>query len=138
MIVGAQARLSEMQPRYAGVRPSPRAHGLAVSSGVKLHGGFTRCQSRHRSDARRLFLTALKERVPSTMAEPDDLTELVDHPSETQAVEYKAELDLSNNVSKAKFARHIAALSNHGGGHLVFGFNNDLTRAAQTEFPHVD
>ena len=72
------------------------------------------------------------------MATPDDLTELVDNPSETLEVEYKAELDLSDDVSKAKFAQHVAALSNHGGGHLVFGFNNDLTRAAQTEFPDVD
>jgi predicted HTH transcriptional regulator len=72
------------------------------------------------------------------MAKQDDLIELLDNPDETLAVEYKSELDLSDPRSKADFARHVAALANHGGGHLVFGFNNDLTRAAQTEFPAVD
>jgi hypothetical protein len=68
----------------------------------------------------------------------DDLTDLVDNPSETLAVEYKSGFDLSDPRSKANFARHVAALSNHGGGYLVFGFNDDLTRAAQTEFPALD
>src|ERR1700722_6736407 len=72
------------------------------------------------------------------MAAHDDLIDLVDNPDETLAVEYKSELDPSDNQSKAKFARHVAALANHGGGHIVFGFNNDLTRAAITEFPAID
>jgi hypothetical protein len=69
---------------------------------------------------------------------PDDLTELVSRPDEILAAEYKCQLDLSNNVSKAKFAKHVAALANFGGGHLVFGFNNDLTTAVQTEFHSID
>jgi hypothetical protein len=72
------------------------------------------------------------------VATPDDLTDLIDSPSETLAVEYKSGLDLSDNLSKAKFARHVAALANYGGGCLVFGFNNDMTRADQTEFPTID
>src|SRR5271157_529842 len=72
------------------------------------------------------------------MAKHDDLIDLVDNPDETLAVEYKSGLDLSDPRSKANFARHVAALANHGGGYLVFGFNNDLTRAAQTEFLAVD
>jgi predicted HTH transcriptional regulator len=71
------------------------------------------------------------------MATPDELTDLVDHPSETLAVEYKSVLDLSDNRSKANFARHVAALANFGGGYLVFGFNDDLTRGDQTEFPAI-
>ena len=69
---------------------------------------------------------------------PDDLTELVSRPDETLGAEYKCQLDLSDNVSKAKFAKHVAALANFGGGHLVFGFNNDLTTAVKTEFPSID
>jgi hypothetical protein len=72
------------------------------------------------------------------MALADDLTDLVDNPSETLAVEYKSEFDLSNPRSKANFARHVAALANYGGGYLVFGFNNDLTSAAKTEFSALD
>lgn len=72
------------------------------------------------------------------MATPDDLTDLVDSPSETLAVEYKASLDLSDGLSKAKFARHAAALANYGGGYLVFGFNDDMTSADRTEFPTIE
>lgn len=72
------------------------------------------------------------------MATHDDLIDLTDNPDETLAAEYKSEVDLTNPRSKANFARHVAALSNHGGGHLVFGFNNDLTRAVQTEFLAID
>jgi hypothetical protein len=72
------------------------------------------------------------------MAMHDDLIDLIDNPDETLAKEYKSEVDLASPPSKADFARHVAALSNLGGGYLVFGFNNDLTRAAQTEFPAID
>jgi hypothetical protein len=59
--------------------------------------------------------------------EQSDLNELVDDPVEREAVEYKASLDLSDAVTKAKLARHIAALANFGGGHIVLGFSDDLT-----------
>src|SRR5271156_2256677 len=72
------------------------------------------------------------------MAILDDVVDLINNPRETLAAEYKSELDLSDNQSKAKFARHIAALANYGGGHLVFGFNDDLTIATKTEFPLID
>jgi len=72
------------------------------------------------------------------VATPDDLTDLIDNPSETLAVEYKSGSDLSDSLSKAKFARHVAALANYGGGCLVFGFNDDMTRADRTEFPTID
>jgi hypothetical protein len=72
------------------------------------------------------------------MAPPDDLTDLVDNPEETVAAEYKCEVDLLDNLCKAKFARHLAALANYGGGHLVFGFNDDMTRATKTEFSAID
>jgi predicted HTH transcriptional regulator len=72
------------------------------------------------------------------MAMPDDLTDLLDSPSETLAVEYKSKLDLSDARSRANLARHVAALANHGGGYLVFGFDDDLTRAVETEFSNID
>ncbi|MBA3042856.1 MAG: ATP-binding protein [Alphaproteobacteria bacterium] len=56
-----------------------------------------------------------------------DLTELVDDPNERLAVEYKAFVDPNAPVARAKLARHIAALANHGGGYLVVGFNDDLS-----------
>jgi hypothetical protein len=57
-----------------------------------------------------------------------DLADLIDAPRETLDVELKGWLSLSENQARASIARHVAALANHGGGHLVFGFRDDLTR----------
>ena len=54
-----------------------------------------------------------------------DLTDLVDFPRETLDVELKGWIDLGERVAQAKLAKHIAALANHGGGYLVFGFLDD-------------
>ena len=56
-----------------------------------------------------------------------DLTDLVENPREDLGIECKAWLDLTNNLQRAKIARHLAALANHGGGYLLFGFKDDLT-----------
>ncbi|MDQ3082381.1 MAG: ATP-binding protein [Gemmatimonadota bacterium] len=56
---------------------------------------------------------------------PTDLTDLVDFPRETLEIELKQWIDLSDRVAQAKLARHIAALANHGGGWMVFGFCDD-------------
>lgn len=58
----------------------------------------------------------------------NDLSDLVDSPRETLDVELKGWIDLADKVARAKIARHIAALANHGGGYLVFGFRDDLSR----------
>lgn len=57
-----------------------------------------------------------------------DLTDLVDFPRETLEVELKGWMDTSDKVARAKIARHIAALANHGGGYLIFGFLDDQSR----------
>jgi len=54
-----------------------------------------------------------------------DLTDLVDYPRETLDIELKEWIDLGDKIAQAKLARHIAALANHGGGYLVFGFCDD-------------
>ena len=56
-----------------------------------------------------------------------DLSDLVENPREDLGVECKAWIDLADNLQRAKIARHLAALANHGGGYLLFGFNDDLT-----------
>ena len=56
------------------------------------------------------------------------LQDLVDNPRETMDVEVKSWIDFSDPSVKPKIARHLAALANNGGGYLVFGFNDDLTR----------
>lgn len=58
-----------------------------------------------------------------------DLTDLVDYPRETLDIELKEWVDLKDRVAQAKLAKHIAALANHGGGYLIFGFCDDLSRA---------
>lgn len=59
-----------------------------------------------------------------------DLSELVAGRSEGLGVEYKAWMDTSQPEVRAKLARHIAALANHGGGYLIFGVD-DKTRQPQ-------
>lgn len=64
------------------------------------------------------------------------LQELVDNPNEVLSVEYKAWLDLAGDTEAcANLARHIAAIANHGGGFIVFGFNNkDLSYAGPNPY----
>jgi predicted HTH transcriptional regulator len=59
-----------------------------------------------------------------------DFTELITSGSEDLDVEYKAWMDVSQNEVRAKLARHLAALANHGGGYLIFGVD-DTTRKSQ-------
>jgi predicted HTH transcriptional regulator len=59
-----------------------------------------------------------------------DFTDLITSGSEDLDVEYKAWMDTSQNEVRAKLARHLAALANHGGGYLIFGVD-DATRKAQ-------
>lgn len=61
-----------------------------------------------------------------------ELAELVERPNETLSAEYKSWLDLTNHVDRANLARHLAALSNHGGGYVVMGFEDDMTPSDPT------
>ncbi|MDE0159452.1 MAG: ATP-binding protein [Candidatus Dadabacteria bacterium] len=56
-----------------------------------------------------------------------NLRDLIEFPMETLENEYKGWVDLDDKVTQAKIARHLVALTNHGGGHLVFGFRDDLS-----------
>jgi Putative DNA-binding domain len=56
--------------------------------------------------------------------ENTDLAALVTAKSEALEVEYKSWIDTSVVETSAKLARHLAALSNHGGGYLIFGVND--------------
>jgi hypothetical protein len=66
-----------------------------------------------------------------------ELEELVDNPNESLLVEYKAWLNLAENDARADLARHIAALANSGGGHIVFGFTDDMQFAGANPYPNV-
>ncbi len=64
---------------------------------------------------------------------PDsELSDLLSSKSEDLSVEYKAWLDTRDPATRAKLAKHFAALCNHGGGFLVFGVQ-DQTRAPMGE-----
>jgi transcriptional regulator with XRE-family HTH domain len=52
------------------------------------------------------------------------LLELVDTPREDLAIELKEWLDLSDRVVRANVGRELLGLANHGGGYLVFGFDD--------------
>jgi hypothetical protein len=64
------------------------------------------------------------------MATDADLQDLIDNPSETMSQELKDWQDISSNVVRANLARHIAALSNHGGGYILVGFNDNEQETA--------
>lgn len=52
-----------------------------------------------------------------------DMRDLVDAPCRSLEVEYKSWRNLDHAEDRAELARDIAALANHGGGHIVFGFH---------------
>lgn len=54
----------------------------------------------------------------------DDLTRIVLEPEETLEIELKAWLDLSANGHKAKLAKELIALANHGGGVVILGIDD--------------
>ena len=57
---------------------------------------------------------------------PDQsLGDLLEHKTEELAIEYKEWMDLSDSVNRAKLAKHICAISNYGGGWLIFGMDDD-------------
>ena len=56
----------------------------------------------------------------------DEISELVDAPEERLEVEYKAWMEFTPK-HRADIARHIAAIANFGGGHIVFGIQDDMT-----------
>lgn len=58
---------------------------------------------------------------------PVHLVDMVDNPREDIGIEMKRWVDLTDNAVKSSIARHLAALCNHGGGYLIFGFCDDLT-----------
>lgn len=57
--------------------------------------------------------------------DPAFLAGLVDHKREELELEYKAWMDLSDHEARAKIAKHICALANHGGGWLIFGIDDN-------------
>jgi hypothetical protein len=65
-----------------------------------------------------------------------DLQDLIENPPERLDVELKDWIDIANDrVARAKIARHLAALANHGGGYLVFGFDDSRTANPSLQFP---
>src|SRR5689334_5052914 len=87
------------------------------------------------------FLAANDEGAVSPLTEsgifapatPNDVQALVDTPCRALDVEYKSWRNLSNAEDRAELARDIAALANHGGGHIVFGFDQDTLRPEDTD-----
>jgi schlafen family protein len=59
-----------------------------------------------------------------------DLAALITAKSEALEVEYKSWIDMSVAETAAQLARHLAALSNNGGGYLIFGVD-DKTKVPQ-------
>jgi hypothetical protein len=69
-----------------------------------------------------------------TAASPSDLAGLINAPCRALDVEYKSWRNLRHLEDRAELARDIAALANHGGGYIVFGFRED-TLAPEDNHP---
>lgn len=54
-----------------------------------------------------------------------DFMRALGFPTEDLDVEFKRSLPLTDNVGKAKLAKEICALANHGGGWIILGRNDD-------------
>jgi hypothetical protein len=68
---------------------------------------------------------AMAENGVFAPATPSDVQALVDAPCWALDVEYKSWRNLNHAEDRAELARDIAALANHGGGHVIFGFDQD-------------
>lgn len=87
------------------------------------------------------LLPANDEDAPSPLVEsgvfapatPSDVQALVDTPCRALDVEYKGWRNLSNLEDRAELARDIAALANHGGGHIIFGFDQETLAPEDTD-----
>jgi hypothetical protein len=62
-----------------------------------------------------------------------ELQDLIEQPVEREWLELKSWVDLTDPTTRANTARHLAAISNYGGGYLVFGFEKDGTRSPRKE-----
>src|SRR5579884_3631526 len=67
--------------------------------------------------------------MPQDAPDLDRISTLVDHRTEEPDIEYKTWMDLSVSENKSKIAKHLCALSNFGGGWLIFGISNDGTHS---------
>jgi len=70
-----------------------------------------------------------------------ELVDFLGGDGENLGFEYKAWMDVSDETVRAKLARHLAALSNHGGGYIVFGVDDDTRLplgAAPADLPTID
>jgi len=56
---------------------------------------------------------------------PAEIQDLIDRAAEALHLELKQWIDLTDPVVRAKSARHLAALANHGGGYLIIGMRDD-------------
>lgn len=66
-------------------------------------------------------MTIIRDNTPTN----DYLRSLVDEQSERVDVEYKNWIDLSISKNKANIAKHLCAISNSGGGYIIFGKDDD-------------
>ena len=65
-----------------------------------------------------------KVNIGGIMRTTEELQSLVGEPREDLAAEYKSWLDLTMTEHKAVLAKAAIALANHGGGFIVFGFED--------------
>ena len=73
------------------------------------------------------------EELVFAAAAPCDVQDLVEFPCRALETEYKSWRNLDHAEDRAELARDIAALANHGGGFIVFGFNERSLAPDETD-----
>jgi hypothetical protein len=66
-------------------------------------------------------------------AAPNDIQDLVDAPCRALEIQYKSWRNLDHAEDRAELARDLCALANHGGGFIVFGFNEHTLAPDDTD-----
>lgn len=79
------------------------------------------------------FVQARAEDTIFESAAPGDIQDMIEAPCRTLEVAYKSWRNLDHPEDRAELARDIAALANHGGGFIVFGFNEHTQTPDDTD-----
>lgn len=79
------------------------------------------------------FVVTAPEDMVFAPAAPSDVQDLVDSPCRALEIEYKSWRNLDHAEDRAELARDLAALANHGGGLVVFGFDEQTLAPDDTD-----
>lgn len=116
---GTGIELLEQMRAERGLRHIP----VIVLSGIAKHHELESWRSGARAVLQKPFsptkLIETANRVLEERKDPD--AALIELGTESQAIDYKEDLDLSSKMGRAGFAKDVIAMANYGGGTIIVG-----------------